>query len=160
LECRYGAAGRTAAWYGSADAVATRAYEVPDYAHASFAFVGGPSLELEVCWASEEEGDLSEIVFEGERGVASLRGLFGFSTSRREPRQVCTLAPRGRTPEVVEFTPGPLEQREAFGRSVETFARFCAGEAPPVAGLQDVLKVASLLAAVRRHALLWPAVMA
>ncbi|MET0622392.1 MAG: Gfo/Idh/MocA family oxidoreductase [Pyrinomonadaceae bacterium] len=156
LECRYGAAGRVAEWHGAGDAAA-RAYDTPDYAHASVDFVGGPSLELEVCWASEERGDLSEIVFEGTQGTASLRGLFGFSTSRREPRQVCTLSARGRADEVVEFTPGPQGQREAFGRSVETFAQFCAGEGPPVADLQEVLKVASLLAAVRRHASLSPA---
>ena len=122
LECRYGAAGRAADWYGRADAASTRAYEVPDYVRASVKFVGGPSLELDACWASEDEGDLSEVVLEGARGVASLRGLFGFSTSRREPRQVCTLVVRGRTAEAVEFDPGPRGQQEAFGRSVATFA--------------------------------------
>ena len=158
LECRYGAAGRTAEWYGTADAAAPRAYDIPDYARARVNLVGGPSVGLEVCWASEEEGDLPEVVLEGTQGVASLRGLFGFSTSRREPRQVCTLAARGRATEVLEFTAGPGEQREAFGRSVEAFAQFCAGEAPPVADLHEVLKVASLLAAVRRHALRSPEV--
>lgn len=157
LECRYGAAGRVADWYGRADDAATCAYEVPDYARASVEFVGGPSLKLDTCWASEDEGDLSEVVFEGTRGVASLRGLFGFSTSRREPRQVCTLAARGRMAKAVEFNPGPRGQQEAFGRSVTTFARFCAGEAPPVADLREVLTVASLIKAVRNHALLSPA---
>lgn len=152
LACRYGALGRAANWYGRAGRAAVLPYEVPDYARARLDFAGGPSLELEVCWASEDEGDLCELVFKGTRGTASLRGLFGFSTSRREPRQFCTLEARGQRPEVFELTPGPREQQDAFGCSVETFARFCAGDAPPVADLHEILRVASWLAAVQQSA--------
>ena len=155
LECRYGTAGRVAEWYGKS--LMKPAYEVPDYARAIIDFLGGPDLELEACWVSEDEGDASRLVFEGTKGTASLEGLFGFSTSRRAAEQFCSLDVRGRATEVVHFTPGPQEQLAAFGNSVETFAQFCAGAAPPVAALQEVLAVAFWLAAIRRNALLSPA---
>ncbi len=151
LECRYGKNGRVAQWYGNNETIAP-AYEVPDYASAKIDFPGGPALEFETCWVSEHEGDVSRLVFEGTKGTASLQGLFGFSTARREPRQFCSLDIPGQSTEVFEFTPGPQEQIAAFGKSVETFARFCAGEAAPVANLQEVLTVASWLTAIRREA--------
>jgi predicted dehydrogenase len=157
LECRYGSAGRVAKWYGNGDTARAHAYEIPDYACAAIDFPGGTRLEFEVCWASEEEGDVSRLVFEGTEGRASLHGLFGFSTSRREPRQFCSLEVHGRPAKVVEFTPGPEEQQAAFGKSLATFARFCAGESPPVAELQEVLTVAYWLDAIRQNSLLSPA---
>jgi predicted dehydrogenase len=156
LECRYGTAGRVAQWYGNRGKTTAPAYEIPDYAWATIDFPGGPALEFEACWASEDEGDASRLVFEGTQGRASLQGLFGFSTSRQEPRQFCSLEVRGNSTEVVEFTAGPQEQQTAFGKSVEIFAQFCAGEAPPVAALQEVITVAYWLKAIRQNSLLSP----
>lgn len=156
LECRYGTAGRVAEWYGNNGKKSAPDYAVPDYARAAIDFPGDPVLEFEACWMSDDEGDASQIVFEGTQGVASLQGLFGYSTSRREPHQSCSLEVKGHSTEVVEFIPGPEEQRAAFGKSVETFAQFCAGEAPPIADLQEVLTVAFWLAAIRQNALLSP----
>jgi oxidoreductase len=158
LECRYGRAGRVARWYGNRETPSSaHAYQIPDYACAAIDFPGGTRLEFETCWASEEEGDASLLVFEGTQGRASLQGLFGFSTSRRKPEQFCSLEVRGCATEVFEFTPGPLEQQAAFGKSLATFAQFCAGEAPPVAELQEVIAVAYWLDVIRQNSLLSPA---
>lgn len=149
LECRHGNDGRAASWYrqnGNASAVR---YEIPDYARATLNFENGPELELEVCWAGDNEGDASQLTVEGTEGTAGLKGLFGFSTSRRQPRQFCYLKSRGRPTEIVEFAPGPDEQRAAFGKSIQTFARFCRGEGEPVAHLQEVFTVARWLTAIR-----------
>lgn len=154
LECRYGSSGRVAKWYVDSEAFSGRAYEVPDYASAKMVLPSEIKLELEVCWASEEEGDVSRLMFEGTQGSATLEGLFGFSTTRREPQQLCSLEVHGRAAEVFEFRAGPQEQQAAFGKSLTTFARFCAGEAPPVAALQEVLTVAYWLDVIRQSSLL------
>ena len=154
LECRYGTAGRVAEWFGNTRMRPAPPYDVPDYARATIDFRGGPVMEFESCWASENEGDASRVVLEGTEGVASLNGLFGFSKSRRELRQFCSLEVRGKSTEVVEFTAGPQEQEEAFRKSVEIFAQFCAGEAPPIADLQEVLTVAYWLTTIRENVLL------
>lgn len=150
LECRYGHLGRHASWFGNAQAVA---YEVPDFARAVFSSSHCPVIELETCWASNEEGDISVLRFEGSEGVATLRGLFGFSTTRRIREQVCTLHVKGNLVETAHFTPGPLEQQNAFGRSIDIFARFCRGRARPVAGLNEVIRVSRYLTAIHRNTL-------
>lgn len=156
LHCRYGTAGRVAEWFGESARVRS-SYEVPDYARATIDFPGGLVMELDVCWVGDDEGDASSVVLEGTEGVGTLHGLFGFSTSRRAPRQFCELKLRDGSTEVVEFVPGPQEQQDAFGKSLEIFAQFCAGEAMPVAKLEEVLTVAHLLTAIRQDCLMFPA---
>jgi Predicted dehydrogenases and related proteins len=156
LQCRYGTAGRVAEWFGESASVRP-SYKVPDYARAKIDFPGGLVMELEVCWVSDDDGDASSVVLEGTEGVAVLDGLFGFSTSRRGPRQFCELKLRDGATEVVEFVPGPQEQQDAFGKSLEIFAQFCAGEATPVAKLEEVLTVAHLLTAIRQDSLMFQA---
>lgn len=150
MECRYGDVGRGALWYGAS--TVDTSYMVPDFARAVFSYRKEVLVECEVCWASETEGDASRLIFEGSRGSVTVEGLFGFSTSRREPGQFCFLERHGHPREVVEFQPGPAGQLEAFGESLEIFARFCTDESPPLASATELMRVASWLALIQRGA--------
>jgi len=150
LECRYGNSSRSAGWFA---AETSRAYNVPDFARAILRFSNGLIAELETCWASEAEGDLSALTFEGSQGEISVQGLFGFSRSCRLSESTCSLAVRGRSVEITHFEIGPEEQLLAFARSIELFAHFCAGAAQPVATSDEVIKAACILNAIRVNAM-------
>jgi oxidoreductase len=145
LDCKFGDSGRGAGWFGEDH---QGSYSVPDQAYAKFESDRGTTAEVLVSWADDQPGDLTSIVFEGAHGRASMKGLFGFSTSRRIPEQYCELALHGRPVQRRHFHPGPQLQQQAFARSLELFIEFCRDQRPAIASYRDVAQVADWMEAI------------
>ena len=146
FERRYGGADRAARWF---NAGSDAGYHAVDHAQALFETAGRVVVDVETCWTCETPGDLSIVRFEGSRGTAQLRGLFGFSTARRTPEQMCSLKIDGEVVERHAFPAGPRLQQLAFGASLRWFGRLCAGEPCGVAGFADIAQVGLWMQAIR-----------
>ncbi len=149
FERRHGSADRAARWF---DAASDAGYRAVDHAQALFETAGGVVVDVETCWTCDTPGDLSIVRFEGSRGTAQLRGLFGFSTTRRIAEQMCTLKIDGDVVERYAFPTGPRLQQRAFGTSLQWFARLCAGEPCGVAGFAEIAQVGFWMQAIREAA--------
>jgi predicted dehydrogenase len=149
LDCRFGGQPRAAGWFAAGT---ESTYVVPDVAHARIVTGRGIDIDVRAAWADGGAGDTAGIIVEGEHGRAECRGLFGFSTERREPEQLCRRAVEGKPVEARGFEPGPGLQIDAFRRMLRVFADFAAGLRPACAGAVDARRVAGWLEAAAARA--------
>ena len=147
LTCRFGNSPFPAAWLGHGP---SERYEVPDFCRAVFSISNGSTVEFEVSWANPQlEFDRSEITFVGTEGSASVNGLFGFSTSKRD-NHTCILH-TGKKKECIAFPIQEPMQQEGFEASIKRFSQFCSKEASPIAGISDIINVANWLHGIASH---------
>src|SRR5207237_1356778 len=85
LERRGGAADGGASWFGGEHAT----YDAPDHCAAELRLSSGCTLALEIAWTDPRPDDEVRIHVEGDDGQATLTGLLGFSTARRQREQTC-----------------------------------------------------------------------
>jgi oxidoreductase len=150
LHCRYGRdARRSASWFKAEPA---SPYAVPDQARATLLSDTGTKVEVEVCWANDVPGDFCELWFKGTKGTARFKGLLGLSTLRRSPEQSCCLEIEGRPAEIHHFPVGPDMQRQAFARSVKTFAGFSRQLCHAAADFNEIRRVTEWLTAIQEAA--------
>lgn len=142
LRCRDGDKAHTmGGWLPGAPA---QPYTVPDYCRSTLLTPSGCRVQLELAWTDEIPGDLVTLEATTARGAVGFEGLLGYSDQRRlQQQRVWRSGQFGR--EIVEFTPGPPLQADAFAALLERFRQFCAGEAEPLACAAEVETVARVM---------------